>query len=123
TQAAEIKVTAAQIKADEPRPAAPGQSAAKRAHVKELLTAAREPERSGPPKSGNSGSLFLLSGPLDLVLGPRVRFLLGALMLTGCLLWLRQNDLLNAETISGRVPTTIGLITPTEDAEAPRPLK
>jgi hypothetical protein len=33
------------------------------------------------------------SGPLDLLLGARVRFIVGGLLIAGCAMWLRQNGL------------------------------
>ncbi|WP_406700786.1 protein kinase [Singulisphaera sp. Ch08] len=38
-------------------------------------------------------------GPLNLILGPGPRFLAGAVLLTGCLFWMHQNNLLTKEKL------------------------
>jgi serine/threonine protein kinase len=41
----------------------------------------------------------VLSTTLDLALGPRTRFLAGAAMLAGCLIWMHQNGMISAEQV------------------------
>jgi hypothetical protein len=44
-------------------------------------------------------------GPLNLVLGPGPRFLAGATLLTGCLLWMHQNQMLTREKLEEATAT------------------
>ena len=44
-------------------------------------------------------------GPLGLILGPGPRFLAGALLLTGCLFWMHQNELLTQEKMAEATET------------------
>lgn len=44
-------------------------------------------------------------GPLNLILGPGPRFLAGALLLTGCLFWMHQNQLLTKEKLDEATAT------------------
>lgn len=44
-------------------------------------------------------------GPLNLILGPGPRFLAGALLLTGCLFWMHQNQLLTQEKLDEATAT------------------
>ncbi len=83
--AAEIRETMAVGHAEE-------DPAAKRARIKAMLAAARdgnEPEQKSNQVAAILGMLF----------GARVRFLLGGVLLAGCLLWLNQNGLLSRETL------------------------
>jgi hypothetical protein len=73
-----------------------------RARMKSLVAAAREPkslytaDRDEPRRRGPG----LLSGLLGMVLGARVRFLLGAVILAGFLLWLHQNEMLRSDRLT-----------------------
>jgi hypothetical protein len=73
-----------------------------RAQMKSLLAAAREPrslyavERDKPRRRGPG----LLAGLLGMVLGAKVRFLLGAVILAGFLLWLNQNEMLRSDRLT-----------------------
>lgn len=69
-------------------------AAAKRARFKAMMAEARK---------GSGGRrrnlLESLEGPLNLCLGTHVRFLVGALLITGCALWLHKNDFFSNVTI------------------------
>ena len=65
-------------------------AAAKRARQKKMLAEAR----SGDYKSKRP-LLGLAASPLALLLGGKVRFLVGCLLIAGCGMWVKQNDLLD----------------------------
>jgi hypothetical protein len=52
-------------------------------------------------EEGESLLRRLVLAPFRLVYGPRTRFLLGALLLAGCLAWMHQNALLSADRLQG----------------------
>lgn len=69
----------------------------------------------GLSSDGTSG--WLTSG-LDLLLGSRPRFLLGALLTAGCLVWVHQNNLLPRDAIDGLA----GRVTQVRDLDSAREL-
>jgi eukaryotic-like serine/threonine-protein kinase len=89
-QAAQIKEAAAQPRAPSAEP--PGARALK------LMQAARRPkliyQDEGARPRGGERVLRKLDRAMNRVLGPKPRFLAGALLLVGCLLWMNQNNLL-----------------------------
>lgn len=93
---------------------APGQAIdpnKKRAMIRAMLEAAQNAEPA-PKKSG----LAALAGPLGLVFGARARFLLGGLLLAGCLLWVRQNgETFNPERIQDLKAAAIQQIDKSQD--------
>ncbi|MGE0605916.1 MAG: protein kinase [Pirellulales bacterium] len=67
----------------------------KRAAIRAMLEAAHDTELA--PKKSPLAALML---PLSVAFGARTRFLLGGLLLAGCLLWVRQNGhVFNAEQL------------------------
>lgn len=64
-------------------------AAAKRDRQLQMLAEARERIRDEPSQE----SQLLTSGPLAFLLGPHLRFLAGALLLAGCVLWMKQNGI------------------------------
>jgi hypothetical protein len=94
-RAAEAMVTmAAEIKAAERLPdairgerIAIGRALSDAAARPEMVLSEREQGLIGPKTDG----------PLNLMLGPGPRFLAGALLLTGCLFWMHQNQMLTRE--------------------------
>lgn len=64
---------------------------ARRAKIKQMLADAR----GGKPKKELDEPSQGLQGLLGGFLGGRVRFALGSLLIVGCVLWLKQNDLLD----------------------------
>jgi eukaryotic-like serine/threonine-protein kinase len=88
--AARVEVSQAASAAVDPKLAA----AQKRERIKRMLAEARS---EAPPRRFQLGER-IAHGPLGLVLGGRMRFVLGCLLLAGCVLWARQNDLLGAAT-------------------------
>ena len=64
-----------------------------RQRKREKIKAMLEEARNSEPRSR---SIFeVLNLPLNLFAGPHVRFLLGCLLLAGCLMWMNQNGLLS----------------------------
>lgn len=63
--------------------------------AKALRDAASKPEAHLVTRE--KGLLGRRTGPLDQILGPRVRFLAGAALTAGCLLWMNQNGILSGE--------------------------
>lgn len=55
--------------------------------------------RSGKYRTTRQRAGALISGPLNLFLGGKVRFLIGCLLLAGFALWLKQNGLLSQEQL------------------------
>jgi eukaryotic-like serine/threonine-protein kinase len=58
------------------------------------------------------------TGLLDVILGPRVRFLAGALLLAGCVLWINQNKLISAKEIENLASTAVKTKDASEAADA-----
>jgi eukaryotic-like serine/threonine-protein kinase len=90
-QAAQLKVEAAQPRPQTAQPPA--------ARALKLMQAARRPkliylEEGMAPLSGGERLLRKVDRFMNRVLGPKPRFLAGALLLVGCLLWMNQNNLL-----------------------------
>ncbi|MDR3633927.1 MAG: protein kinase [Isosphaeraceae bacterium] len=52
-----------------------------------------------------------LDGPLNLVLGGRTRFLAGAALIAGCLIWMDQNKILDTEQIKATASEVQGKLT------------
>ncbi len=74
----------------------------KRARIKTMLADARSGQRDTTPRATRRNWL----APLGWFFGPKARFLVGGLLLVGCLLWANQNGLLtreHAETIQSAV--------------------
>jgi serine/threonine protein kinase len=70
----------------------------KRARLRELLQAARKPDAVySAPKKRRSWNIK--RSPLGLLLGPKMRFLAGAALVAGCLLWVHQNQLISGEKL------------------------
>ena len=65
----------------------------KRQRVKQMLAEARssKPEKKTPLEKVSS-----IVGP---IFGSRMRFVVGCLLVTGCLLWIKQNNLFSAEAL------------------------
>jgi len=64
-------------------------AAEKRARIKAMLADAR----SGKYSSKRRGKLALLTGPLGFAFGGKMRFLLGCLLVVGCMMWISKNKL------------------------------
>jgi hypothetical protein len=93
--------TAAKMKQEAARPAAAEETIA-RPQFRELWAAAQEPESVYQrPRPRQAGGLAPLGHFLAGLLGPGVRFLAGAVLLAGCLLWMYQNDLLEQDKLAG----------------------
>jgi hypothetical protein len=61
-----------------------------------------EIEQEGPAKQTNPLEMF--GGLINLVLGPSIRFLVGAVLLIGCIVWMYQNGLIdNAQNVGQTV--------------------
>jgi hypothetical protein len=86
TMAAEVRATAA---------TAPGSAPLSAPLARALRDAARKPEAALVNRE--RGLIGRRTSLLDVVLGPRIRFLAGAALLAGCLLWMHQNGLLTRE--------------------------
>ncbi len=67
---------------------------AKRARVKALLAEGRSSANRRPPSL-----LAKLEKPLDTFLGAHVRLIFGALLIVGCVLWIRQNEIFSNVTV------------------------
>ncbi|MDB4533453.1 protein kinase [Vicingaceae bacterium] len=98
-QAAQQKIRALQEKIAKFDPVQAREN--KRTKVKELLAEARSGKYSR-----EKSQMELLTPRLNLFLGGRVRFLFGALLLTGFLIWFNQNELF--ETYFGKVQQSKG---------------
>jgi hypothetical protein len=107
-EAAEAKVAAQQAAAQPAAtPADPALAVAKkRAKIKTMLAEARGGAYDAKARPGPGA----IRGLLNLLLGGRVRFLLGCLLLVGCALWARQNGLFTrerAEQVGQAVTTSV----------------
>jgi len=98
TQAVEMRQTVA-----DPRTADAGQ---KRDRIKRMLEAT---EQAGRKRAERRPLGHIVAGPLNLALGPRMRFLAGAVLLGGCLWWIHQNGFLAgvAETAAPGVQSVV----------------
>ena len=63
-------------------------------HPDQFLTTAEPEEAAGPPPWREAAAAIARAA-----FGPRARFLLGAVLLAGCLLWMHQNALISAREI------------------------
>jgi serine/threonine protein kinase len=103
--AAETRASA--VDATPATPADPALAAAKkRMKIKSMLADAK---RGAYEAKRNRLARTALS-PLAIVLGPKVRFALGCLLITGCALWARQNGLAtqeNLESVRSAVETSV----------------
>lgn len=100
-QAAEMAASLVQVAA-ETRQKSPSlfgagteESSAKRERVKQMLLAAR----TGKPKTLGNYARQTTSTLLAHLLGGKLRFLIGSLMVCGCLAWANQNGLLNSNEL------------------------
>ncbi len=92
-EAAETRVAATQASPEQVDPAAARTK--KRNRQKAMLDEAR----SGQYSKKRRG-LSAISGLLGMVVGPKARFVLGGLLVAGCVLWMRQNGLLTSEQLA-----------------------
>jgi hypothetical protein len=83
------------IRRDDQRAVSPADRAAR---MRRLLETARRPERAYAVDR-SKWRQKQLRRIRDRVLGPGVRALVGAALVTGCLLWVRQNDLISTEKV------------------------
>jgi len=86
------EATDARIQATQPIPTGvdPKVAAAeKRARIKAMLADAR----SGKYSSKRRNKLALITGPLGFALGGKLRFLIGCLLVFGCMMWINENKL------------------------------
>jgi hypothetical protein len=93
SQAAEIKRGAAESFSEKATVVQP--------KIRDLLATAQEPEKAynrPPPKQGHA--LAPVGGLLSALFGPGMRFLVGAALLAGCLVWMHQNDLLEEDNLA-----------------------
>jgi hypothetical protein len=84
--AAELKKDAQSPRKDSPE--------VRRARIKAMLEAART-----DPAAPASLAERLARGPLGTLLGYRLRFLAGALLVAGCVLWMKSNDLIPGQEL------------------------
>jgi serine/threonine protein kinase len=62
------------------------------AGARSLFQSARRPEGAYNLQGERVSATERLTDLLDMIIGPKVRFLVGALLVTGCLLWVNQNQ-------------------------------
>lgn len=94
-RAAEAMVTvASELRAESARRAAAERKSDK-AFAKAIDEAARKAE--SVLVSRERGLIGRRGGPLDMVFGPRPRFLVGAALVAGCLLWMHQNGIVSGK--------------------------
>ena len=102
--AAETRASAAQPPS---KPADPALEAAKkRSKIKAMLADAKK----GAYESKRKQLAGTALSPLTMLLGPKMRFLLGCLLVAGCALWARQNGLVsreNLEVVKAAVETSV----------------
>jgi hypothetical protein len=67
------------------------------ARKREKMKAMMAEARAGKHQARNRRLVAAAFSPLTFALGPQVRFMLGCLLVAGCLLWARQNGLLSAD--------------------------
>ena len=79
----------------------------KRAKQKAML----EEARSG--KHSQKSAMTTISPILNMVAGPKVRFVIGGLLLAGCILWMRQNGLISTDKV---IDTAVDLAKDAESA-------
>ena len=97
----------------------------KRKRVKQMLAEARSAGRA--TKSSNEKVLGVVSAAF----GSRMRFVVGCLLLTGCLFWVRQNELLDVNAlkdatrtaVEGQATTAVGDDAPTVEQPEQQILK
>jgi serine/threonine protein kinase len=102
-QAADIKDSASPTSANRLMRKRPQRST--RSNVRSLLEVADNPDIEVVVRERRS--LDFLSGPLRLLLGPKVRFLAGVVLLAGCLMWMNQNNLVPGKEIKEATTTAI----------------
>ncbi|MBI1900879.1 MAG: serine/threonine protein kinase [Planctomycetia bacterium] len=85
---------AAELRAEQARPKTDETPEAKRARIKAMLAAARRGEGDPQKTATFAERLGLIVAPLS----AKARFLAGALLLAGCVLWAHQNQLLPTST-------------------------
>ena len=83
----------------------------KRRSVKSLLDVASKPEKYLADMEKGLEPRYR-TGLFDVILGPRVRFIAGAVLLAGCGLWINQNKLISAKEIKSLGSTAVN----TQDA-------
>ena len=66
---------------------------------RERMRAMLQQARSGKPKSLTAVASRTTRAVLNQLLGGKLRFVVGALMIAGCTLWAQQNNLLNAASL------------------------
>jgi hypothetical protein len=88
--AADARAAAAQPQASRVDPAL--EAAKKRAKVKTMLAEAKK----GAYQAKRQRMVGTALSPLTMMLGGKMRFLLGCLLIAGCALWARQNNLVTA---------------------------
>jgi len=72
------------------------EAAAKRERIKQMLESAR----SGKPKALTSKASRATSAIVSQLLGGKLRFVMGALLLVGCLMWANHNNLFDQARLS-----------------------
>ncbi len=75
------------------------QTAASAEARRERIRAMLQQARSGKPKSLTAVASRTTRAVLNQLLGGKLRFVVGALMIAGCTLWAQQNNLLNAASL------------------------
>jgi eukaryotic-like serine/threonine-protein kinase len=96
-QVADVLVDEAEeIKREVRRPSLPAERAAR---MQQLLQAARRPEVAYSVRRERR-TVRQLRRSAERLFGPRLRFVVGAVLLVGCLFWVRQNDLVSGRQLS-----------------------
>jgi hypothetical protein len=99
-QMAEVMVTrAAEIKKEAAQPASPENATVPHAALRDLLETAREPETFDFGPASEMRPLRPRTGLFTGLLGAKLRFLAGAILITVCLLWMYQNRLLEEDNL------------------------
>jgi eukaryotic-like serine/threonine-protein kinase len=93
--AAETRASAAQLTASKPVDPA-FEAVKKRSKIKTMLADAKK----GAYESKRRRLASTALSPLSMVLGGKMRFLLGCLLIAGCALWARQNGLVSQENLA-----------------------
>jgi serine/threonine protein kinase len=77
----------------------PGQATAPRSSMKDLLATAQNPETAYTGTETKPRSFNPAAFVFGQLLGAKVRFVLGAALVAGCLMWIHQNDLIKWEKL------------------------
>jgi serine/threonine protein kinase len=89
------------------------QTAASAAARRERMRTMLQQARSGKPKSLATIASKTTGAILKQLVGAKLRFVVGALMIAGCTLWAQQNNLLNAESLE-KIKASASNLTQTE---------